>query len=191
MLAVAMDERVGSLFLAKRPVLGSLQLLQVHDLGEHAIRPAMLSLRLLHECRILLAEALPKVPGFKAGHLRLFISHAKMDGLPLAQALKHQIDLKWLPKFYDAEDLPSGCDWQKKLEPPVKEFDAATRDDRVIDRTAIWQEFAEAGSVRLVATSDLTAEENDALLHTRVIDQVIELVLISLSRVWQNMENGS
>ena len=44
--------------------------------------------------------------------------------------------------------------------------------------------------MRLVATSDLTAE-NDALLHTRVIDQVIELVLIGLSRVWQNMENGS
>lgn len=117
MLAVAMDERVGRLFSAKRPVLGSLQLLQVHDLGERAIRPAMLSLRLLHECRILLAEALPKAPGSKAGHLRLFISHAKMDGLPLAQALKHQIDdLKWLPKFYDAEDLPPGCDWQKELE---------------------------------------------------------------------------
>lgn len=117
MLAIPMDERVGTSLSAKRPGLSSLQLLQVHDLGERAIRHAMLSLRLLHECRILLAEALPKVPGVKPGHLQIFISHAKMDGLPLARALKHQIDeLKWLPKFYDADDLPAGCDWQKELE---------------------------------------------------------------------------
>jgi hypothetical protein len=120
MLVVPMDERIGPLFSAKRPGLTRVQLLQVHDLGEHAIRPPMLSLRLLHECRILLAEALPKLPGSKAGHLRLFISHAKMDGLPLARALKHQIDeLKWLPKFYDAEDLPPGGDWQRELEQGV------------------------------------------------------------------------
>src|SRR5437016_6015068 len=75
-------------FSAKRATFASLQLLQVHDLGERAIRPAMLSLRLLHECRVLLASALP-TENDKAGHLRLFISHAKMDGLPLAQALKH------------------------------------------------------------------------------------------------------
>jgi hypothetical protein len=80
----------------------------------------MLSLRLLHECRILLAEALPRTVDPKAGHLRLFISHAKMDGLPLARALKHQIDeLKWLPDFYDVDNLPAGCDWQKELEQGV------------------------------------------------------------------------
>jgi hypothetical protein len=74
--------------------------------------------------------------------------------------------------------------------PPVTELDAGTRDDRVIDRNAIWQEFAEAGRARLAATNGLTTEENDALLHTPVIDQVIELVLIGLSRVWQNMAQG-
>jgi hypothetical protein len=117
MLAVPMDERIGRAFSAKRPGLVSLQLLQVHELGEPAIRPAMFSLRLLHECRILLAEALKQTGDPKAGHLRLFISHAKMDGLPLARALKHQIEeLKWLPDFYDVDDLPAGCDWQKELE---------------------------------------------------------------------------
>ena len=117
MLAVPMDERVGHQFLAKRSALVSHQLLQLYNLGESAIRPAMLSLRILHECRVRLAEALPKVPGRDAGHLRLFISHAKMDGLPLALALKHQIDaVGWLKTFYDAADLPSGCDWQKELE---------------------------------------------------------------------------
>jgi hypothetical protein len=117
MLAVAMDERTGRLYASKRPSLASHQLLQVHDLGESGIRPAMLALRVLHECRVRLAEALPKIPGETAGHLRLFISHAKIDGLPLALALKHQIDtVSWLKAFYDAADLPSGCDWQKELE---------------------------------------------------------------------------
>ena len=120
MLAVPLDERIGNVFSAKRSALESLQLLQVHDLGERAIRPAMLSLRLLHECRVLLARALPNASGYKAGHLRIFISHAKMDGLPLAHALKHQIEaLQWLQKFYDVDDLPAGCDWQRELESSV------------------------------------------------------------------------
>jgi hypothetical protein len=117
MLAVPMDDRVGLLFSAKRPALASHQLLQVHDLGEHAIRPAMFSLRLLHECRMLLAEALSKTSGHEAGHLRLLISHAKIDGLPLALALQHQIEgVGWLKAFYDAADLPPGSDWQRELE---------------------------------------------------------------------------
>jgi hypothetical protein len=116
LLAVAMDERVGDAFAAKQPSLAGLQLLQAHDLGERAIRPAMLALRLLHECRVLLATTLPADTA-GAGHLRLFISHAKMDGLPLAQALKHQINtLTWLRAFYDVDDLPAGCDWQRELE---------------------------------------------------------------------------
>jgi hypothetical protein len=54
------------------------------------------------------------------GHLRLFISHAKMDGLPLAHALKHQIEtLGWLQDFYDVDDLPPGSDWQRELERSV------------------------------------------------------------------------
>lgn len=117
MLAVAMDERVGDGFSGKRPELATLQLLQVHALGERAIRPTMLALRLLHQCRILLASSLPGDRDHKPGHLRLFISHAKLDGLPLAHALKHQIEaLGWLEDFYDADDLPAGCDWQRELE---------------------------------------------------------------------------
>jgi hypothetical protein len=117
MLAVPMEERIGLRFWKKRPLLASLQLLQVSDLGEHAIRPAMMALRLLHECRVLLARALPAAGGTTPGHLRLFISHAKIDGLPLAHALKHQIEtLAWLENFYDVADLPAGCDWQKELE---------------------------------------------------------------------------
>jgi hypothetical protein len=117
LLAVAMDERIGHAFIKKRAELESLQLLQTYGLGEFAIRPAMLALRVLHECRVLLANALPTIGGQKPGFLRLFISHAKMDGLPLAHALKHQIEaLDWLEDFYDADDLPSGRNWQRELE---------------------------------------------------------------------------
>jgi hypothetical protein len=117
MLAIAMDERVGRAYTDKRPSLANHQLLQVHDLGENAIRPAMLALRVLHECRLRLSESLPKVAGEPPGYLRLFISHAKIDGLPLAHALRHQINtIGWLKGFYDADDLPSGSDWQKELE---------------------------------------------------------------------------
>jgi hypothetical protein len=117
MIPVAMDERVGRLYATKRPAFANHELLQVHDLGESAIRPAMLALRVLHECRVRLAEALPRASTEPAGYLRLFISHAKIDGLPLAHALKHQIDsIPWLKSFYDAADLPAGCDWQKELE---------------------------------------------------------------------------
>ena len=68
--------------------------------------------------------------------------------------------------------------------PPVKESDAATRGDRIIDRTAVWRVFAEAGREKLSAANGLTPEENDELLHTPVIDRTIELVLIGLSRLW-------
>ena len=120
MLAVPMDERVGDQFSGKRSAFDTLQVRQVYELGERAIRPAMLALRLLHECRVLLAAVLPPAPGGKAGYLRLFISHAKIDGLPLAHALKHQIEaLGWLEDFYDADDLPTGRDWQRELEQGV------------------------------------------------------------------------
>jgi hypothetical protein len=40
--------------------------------------------------------------------------------LPLAHALKHQIEvLGWLQDFYDVDDIPAGSDWQKELESGV------------------------------------------------------------------------
>ena len=121
-LVVPMDERIGDRFTRIRPEFGRLQLLQSYELGERAIRPAMLALRTLHECRLLLASGANLAPprGQPAGYLRLFISHAKIDGLPLAYALKHQIDgIGWLERFYDADDLPAGRIWQHELEEAV------------------------------------------------------------------------
>jgi hypothetical protein len=115
-LPVVMDERIGEKISGKRPGLETLQFLPVAKLGEREIRPAVLALQLLHRCRLLLAGPLPTLPGFPAGYLRIFISHAKIDGLPLAQALKKQIESLNLQKFYDADDLPPGCNWQRELE---------------------------------------------------------------------------
>jgi hypothetical protein len=53
-----------------------------------------------HQCRLLLAKALPVEPEHEPGYLRLIISHAKLDGLPLAHALKHQVEaLGWARGF--------------------------------------------------------------------------------------------
>jgi hypothetical protein len=67
--------------------------------------------------------------------------------------------------------------------PPAAEHDQATIQDRLVDRAAIWQEFRNAGRNKLVELNRLTLRENDELLHTPVIDRVLELVLIGLSRV--------
>lgn len=117
LLPLAMEERLADRF-ARLDGLEGCQVQAVQLFGERAIRPAMVALRALHEARVLLAAGMPPHEGQgPAGFLRLFISHAKLDGLPLAQALKHQIQATgWLRTFYDAEDLPPGCDWREELE---------------------------------------------------------------------------
>ena len=119
MILATLEEWQGRQISDKWPGLATLQVHPVHELGERAIRPAMLALLSLHECRLLLASAVPLQPVGRQppGYLRLFISHAKIDCLPLAQALKHQINgIGWLRSFYDADDLPAGCNWQRELE---------------------------------------------------------------------------
>jgi len=71
-------------------------------------------------------------------------------------------------------------------QPPIQETDANTELDRVFDRGAIWKEFNEAGLGWLSIRNGLGPEENLALLHTSVVDQVIELVLTGLSRLRQS-----
>ena len=69
---------------------------------------------------------------------------------------------------------------------PVGEFDALTNEDRIIDRVSVWEEFTEVGIKGVAATNGLMPDENDELLHTRVIDRMIELILLGLSRVWRD-----
>jgi hypothetical protein len=75
--------------------------------------------------------------------------------------------------------------------PPIKEDSRATEGDRIIDRDAVWHSFAETGRERLAAANGLTLEENDELHRTTVIDRVIELVLIGLSRLKASAEQNA
>lgn len=77
---------------------------------------------------------------------------------------------------------PSGVN-RLFIEPPVREAAAETRDDRVFDREAIWNEFGEAGYEGLSRYNGLTPDENRELHQTRVLDQIIELILVGISRV--------
>jgi hypothetical protein len=117
LLCYALDAASAKAAVGAAPKLGELQIGIVSDLGEPAIRPALFALRVLHECRQVLSESLARVDPQHPSFMKIFISHAKVDGLPLAQALKHQIEsLPWLKRFYDAEDIAVGAAWKKELE---------------------------------------------------------------------------
>lgn len=75
-------------------------------LGEGRIAPHKLGLIALHRARLLLGETRD------SEKLKMFISHAKLDGIFLAQALKHSIDsIPELSAWYDADDIRSGSDF--------------------------------------------------------------------------------
>ncbi|HEX8311039.1 MAG TPA: toll/interleukin-1 receptor domain-containing protein, partial [Chthoniobacteraceae bacterium] len=81
-------------------------------LGEERMRPHNLALLALHRARLLLGR---KQSGDNA--LRLFISHAKADGIFLADALRNFIaQVPELRGWYDADDLHAGRRWRKELE---------------------------------------------------------------------------
>jgi SLOG cluster2 len=69
------------------------------------------------------------------------------------------------------------------VEPPVRENSSDTLDDRVLNRESVWNEFAQLGYEGLSRNNGLTVEENRQLHRTRVLDQVIELMLVGMSRV--------
>lgn len=71
-------------------------------------------------------------------------------------------------------------------EPPIKEVQEATRDDRIIDRNAVWRTFRTAGLREIARVNRLTIAQNEELLHTPVLDRVIELVLTGLSHIKAN-----
>lgn len=72
-------------------------------------------------------------------------------------------------------------------QPPVNETDVMTLDDRIIDRSAVWRAFADAGRREIAATNGLMIEENEELLRTPVIERAIELVLTGVSRLYPQL----
>ncbi len=111
------QNRVGVLVMGEPSALNrlpeSLQNLQGKpqaQLGEHRIGPHRLALLALHRARLILGRN----PGKNA--LKLFISHAKADGVFFADALNSAIkQVPELEAWYDAEDIASGSRWKNAL----------------------------------------------------------------------------
>jgi hypothetical protein len=83
------------------------------SLGEQAVRPALVALSALGMARELLIRGL----GLEPRLLKLFISHAKIDGISLARALTRAAEnVPALESFYDATDIPPGANWKKALQ---------------------------------------------------------------------------
>jgi hypothetical protein len=94
---------------------GGFQRLSITQLGEYALRPAHLGLLVLQQAWLLLVGDPPK-------RLKLFVSHAKLDGAPIALSLKAYIEsLPWLQRFYDANDILPGTQWQRVLQRGVQD----------------------------------------------------------------------
>jgi len=71
-------------------------------------------------------------------------------------------------------------------DPPVRETDRATEQDRVTDRAVLWALCKEGGVTKLAEVNGLTPEENQELFHTPVLDRVIQLTLAGLARLTEH-----
>tara|TARA_R110002096_G_scaffold169222_13_gene340798 strand:+ start:7690 stop:10425 length:2736 start_codon:yes stop_codon:yes gene_type:complete len=89
---------------------------------ENPLRRHYFALRVLFELQRALFTANQPIPAGKDANgkevsVKIFISHANRDGIPLASALRSQFhDMAWLERFYDFEVLkPGQTDWQDVL----------------------------------------------------------------------------
>lgn len=124
LIVLAETEVTVDSFQAKQSRLASAQFTASALLGEQATRPPRFALIVLNEscrqiARVLDASAsryqLPAMPH------QLFVSHAKKDGLPLATAIRHELEsLPRVTTFYDASSLQFTDDWSRDLERGVK-----------------------------------------------------------------------
>lgn len=96
------------ILLEERAWQGETETLNYTLLDEYALRPGFAATNAL---------ALAwRVLGVEDERLSLFISHAKLDGLPLARSFRHQLEnLHGLEHFYDAQHIPPGSNWKRVL----------------------------------------------------------------------------
>ena len=97
---------------------------------EYAFAPVVTTLRTMERARgVLAARIAGTVEGTSAGVLKLFISHAKTDGVAMARSLigvLHQLQEAdpagaGFQYFYDAEHIPPGTVWREVLEAQASE----------------------------------------------------------------------
>jgi hypothetical protein len=133
-VAFVADEATQNELVSRQCKLASVQLNLINRFGEKALRPAVIGLIAINEGRRLLAQDCDPVYG---SHLKLFISHAKADGLPLALAIKNQIStIPHIDTFYDDSDLLLSGDWPSGLEGNIAQSTVLIiRTDRFDDRS--------------------------------------------------------
>jgi TIR domain-containing protein len=106
---------------------GNTQGLNYLTLDEWALRPAYAAVNAL--------AVAWRILGSKSDRLSLFISHAKLDGLPLARSFRSLLEnLSGLEGFYDAKHIPPGSNWKNVLRSGVE------RSVVVAFRTNVYEE---------------------------------------------------
>ncbi|MBI5850497.1 MAG: toll/interleukin-1 receptor domain-containing protein [Planctomycetes bacterium] len=117
LIAFVADESAQRAIAPRAPRLARVQSNLIGRFGERALRPAALGLIVISESRRLLADATPDT---REKRSKLFISHAKADGLPLALAIRsHLATIPHLQSFYDDTNLMLSSDWVADLESNV------------------------------------------------------------------------
>jgi hypothetical protein len=124
MIVLAETEVTVEAFRTQRSRLTSAQFASTALLGEQATRPARFALIVLNEsCRQIARELDRSAMRHQLQPMphQLFVSHAKKDGLPLAIAIRNELEsLPRVTSFYDASSLQFTDDWSRDLERGIK-----------------------------------------------------------------------
>ncbi|MEL6281003.1 MAG: toll/interleukin-1 receptor domain-containing protein, partial [Pseudomonadota bacterium] len=117
LLVIDLDSALDG-FLQKTGTDAWPQATTAEQLGERAVRPSKASLNALN----LSLQALCSETTLLESKFRVFVSHAKLDGQPLADAVSRMIkkELRF-DGFYDAEDIPVGSSWRRVLQQGVRD----------------------------------------------------------------------
>lgn len=99
--------------------------IRLHDLEEDR-RPAALARSLTHElCRLLLAQKRTVVPsgtGLSFAPVKLFLSHAKRDGLDIAEHFRDYLHRKTaLKSFFDANDIAPSYSFADEIKAQIQD----------------------------------------------------------------------
>ena len=144
------------------------------DAMEPALLPVTTALRAMEAARRVLLELVGDGEGPPNNQLKLFLSHAKIDGVPVALSLASILarlreagSEGGFGYFYDVEHIPAGDDWRKALEEAAKRSVLiALRTEEYERRPWCQKEYLWAESNRMpILVVDLrTATHHDSAL---------------------------
>lgn len=110
-LVIDTDGTLGG-FMKKAPATSWSQATILNELGERSVRETIAGLIALNLALKAITAGSPIIPD----KLKFFVSHAKIDGQPLARMLSSQIQrLPGFGTFYDYDDIEPGANWQTTL----------------------------------------------------------------------------